>query len=53
MINIHINILPEQQKRLFNNLLKQDWIRSFYLAGGTALALHIGHRQSLEFDFFT
>jgi len=53
MINIHINILPEQQKCLFNNLLKQDWIRSFYLAGGTALALHIGHRQSIDFDFFT
>jgi hypothetical protein len=25
----------------------------FYLAGGTALALHIGHRTSMDFDFFT
>lgn len=25
----------------------------FYLAGGTALALHIGHRDSIDFDFFT
>jgi len=24
----------------------------FYLAGGTALALEIGHRQSVDFDFF-
>lgn len=25
----------------------------FYLAGGTALALQLGHRYSLDFDFFT
>ena len=24
----------------------------FVLYGGTALALHLGHRQSLDFDFF-
>ena len=24
----------------------------FYLAGGTGLALQIGHRQSVDFDFF-
>lgn len=27
--------------------------REFYLAGGTALALQIGHRDSIDFDFFT
>ncbi len=26
---------------------------SFYLAGGTALALRLGHRKSYDFDFFT
>lgn len=26
--------------------------RSFYLVGGTAIALHLGHRQSLDFDLF-
>jgi hypothetical protein len=25
----------------------------FYLAGGTALALHLGHRESVDFDFFS
>ena len=25
----------------------------FYLAGGTALALRLGHRRSLDLDFFT
>ena len=27
--------------------------RSFYLVGGTAVALHIGHRRSIDFDLFT
>ena len=27
--------------------------KQFYLAGGTALALQIGHRTSLDLDFFT
>ncbi len=26
---------------------------NFYLAGGTALALYIGHRDSIDFNFFT
>ncbi len=38
-----IEILP-----LFEPL-KDSW----YLAGGTGLALQIGHRDSLDFDFFT
>ncbi|MBI2465338.1 nucleotidyl transferase AbiEii/AbiGii toxin family protein [Candidatus Shapirobacteria bacterium] len=25
----------------------------FYLAGGTSLALQLGHRDSVDFDFFT
>jgi len=27
-------------------------VQSFYLAGGTALALHLGHRTSVDFDLF-
>lgn len=30
-----------------------DFIGDFYLAGGTALALLLGHRQSIDFDFFS
>ncbi len=26
---------------------------SFYLVGGTAIALHLGHRRSIDFDLFT
>jgi len=29
------------------------WLKEFYLAGGTALALHYGHRLSVDLDFFS
>jgi hypothetical protein len=32
---------------------KQSFARRFYLAGGTALALRMGHRRSLDLDFFS
>ena len=31
----------------------QDFCERFYLAGGTALALRIGHRRSVDLDFFS
>jgi hypothetical protein len=46
----HLEILPPAQRRL--------WIEfgqvpaEFTLYGGTAIALHLGHRQSVDFDFF-
>lgn len=52
-MNLHTEILPGQQKLLFDILSKQIWIIPFYLAGGTSLALQIAHRQSVDFDFFT
>ncbi|KKQ35405.1 MAG: hypothetical protein US51_C0006G0002 [Microgenomates group bacterium GW2011_GWA2_37_6] len=32
---------------------KSDILKDAYLAGGTACALQLGHRVSLDFDFFT
>lgn len=34
-------------------LEKFSWIQDFYLAGGTALAIHFEHRLSFDLDFFT
>lgn len=51
--SLHLDSLPKPQYILFEILAKQSWLKSFYLAGGTCLALHIGHRQSIDFDFFT
>ena len=42
------NVLTHQQKVLEEELLPE--MNDFYLAGGTALALQIGHRRSLDFD---
>lgn len=51
MPNIYPNILDKNQKDLLPRLsfLKKY---GFYLAGGTALALQLGHRTSIDFDFF-
>jgi len=45
------NILTEEQVRLLSIL--KDYSKDYYMVGGTALALHIGHRRSLDFDLFT
>ncbi len=48
---MHPNILTKIQISLLP-LVKQ-FNPSFYLVGGTALALQLGHRQSVDFDLFT
>lgn len=42
------NILSKDQIVLAERLLPE--MKSFYLAGGTAIALQIGHRRSIDFD---
>ena len=46
-----LNILNPEQRKVFDKLSFLN--RDFYLAGGTALALQIGHRTSLDFDFYS
>lgn len=45
------NILSDAQKKVLNFV--QLFEKSYYLVGGTAIALQIGHRQSIDFDMFT
>jgi hypothetical protein len=45
-------ILAEPQQALLELLSRLPEVRSFYLAGGTALALFLGHRRSRDLDFF-
>ena len=40
-----------QNQVLLLPLVKQ-FKKEFYLVGGTAIALHIGHRRSIDFDLF-
>jgi predicted nucleotidyltransferase component of viral defense system len=48
---MHYEILDEQRKNILPLLGK--FKDAFYLAGGTALALQMGHRDSIDFDFFS
>jgi hypothetical protein len=46
----HLEILALPQRQLWAHLSQIP--REFVLFGGTAIALQLGHRQSLDFDFF-
>lgn len=45
-------ILTDSQQTVLELLSLIGEARTFYLAGGTALALFLGHRRSNDFDFF-
>ncbi len=45
-------ILTDSQQTILELLSRIAEVRTFYLAGGTALALYLGHRRSRDFDFF-
>lgn len=45
------DILPPPQSRIWPELVHVP--EHYVLWGGTALALHLGHRQSVDFDFFS
>ena len=49
----YYDVLPPTQRALLDVLARQEWLESFYLVRGTALALYIGHRISIDFDFFS
>ena len=46
---MYLEALKSKQKEIFNKL---RYFPKFYLVGGTALALQIGHRRSVDFDMF-
>jgi hypothetical protein len=48
----HMDILPPAQQRLWPELRPAAEL-GFALYGGTAIALRLGHRASVDFDFFS
>lgn len=48
---MHREILTKEQIALLP--LVKSFNKNFYLVGGTAIALHIGHRHSIDFDLFS
>lgn len=48
-----LKILPLKTRNLLKELSQKDFIKDFYLAGGTALVLEFKHRISNDLDFFS
>lgn len=51
MLKPRLDILPPAQQSLWPHLA--DLPDHFVLYGGTAIALRLGHRESVDFDFFS
>ena len=50
MSKIHLELLDESRQKVFGQL--HTFAHYGYLAGGTALALQLNHRKSVDFDIF-
>lgn len=50
---MHSDALLPATQQVMQKLGGASFLDNFYLSGGTALALHIGHRESEDLDFFT
>jgi hypothetical protein len=48
----HWEAVTREARQLLAILGQLPLLRPFYLAGGTALALRLGHRLSLDLDLF-
>ena len=46
-------VLPEEQLSVLRQAAPALARMGFYLVGGTALAIHLGHRRSVDLDWFT
>ena len=50
---VHIESISKQAREDLATLVPTGILNGFYLAGGTGLALHLGHRESIDLDFFS
>jgi len=51
-LKLHAEALGRAQRAVLKRLGPICGERGFYLAGGTGLALQLGHRHSVDFDWF-
>src|SRR5689334_2644874 len=49
----HPEVLALRQQRVLARVGPVLTQHGFYLAGGTAVALHLGHRRSVDLDWFS
>jgi hypothetical protein len=50
---LHYKTVAKPTLELLNKLMNDNMLRDFVLVGGTALALRLGHRISVDVDLFT
>lgn len=53
LTDVHWETVTPFMRQLLGYIGAQPFSRRFYLAGGTALALRLGHRRSIDLDFFS
>lgn len=50
---MHTQTLPQATEKVLNKIKNIADLQNFYLSGGTALSLQLGHRESEDLDFFS
>lgn len=53
MSELHWNTITPAMREVLTGFFKTSLSKEFYLAGGTALALQLGHRLSVDLDLFS
>lgn len=51
-MKLYPETLPDKTAKLLEKIREWEGISEFYLSGGTALSLQLGHRESEDLDFF-
>jgi len=50
---LYKNAVDESTLGLLKSIQSKDYSKGFYLVGGTALSLYMGHRKSIDLDLFS
>ena len=50
---MHPETINEKTRCVLEKIAESEIAQNFYLAGGTALAIQLGHRQSMDLDWFS
>jgi hypothetical protein len=53
LMAFHQEVMPAPQQQMLRMAGPFATQTGFYLAGGTAIAIHLGHRRSVDLDWFT
>jgi predicted nucleotidyltransferase component of viral defense system len=52
-MTIFPNLINKETKQALEKIKECYFIQNFYMAGGTGLAIQLGHRRSMDLDFFS